>query len=234
MGTHARVLVRRLIRGFGIPVGALALLYVLWRLRHLPPEQCLAAVGPLLCVYAVDRARSVPGQRLAYVSLVLFLNALPLPALTLGGDTVYGWSALPMNFLAFSVLLSEPPFDGLVLCYLLACLLGAAANLCYGAVWFTRSRRLAALGAGAALAVLIPLALCHKLNGVHLGHGLWLASHGALALALCHPAGSAPAPTLAPLWTAVFASVARAVSRLAAKAKAAGAARRGPNWPTSP
>lgn len=186
----------RSFRSFGIPIGVLV---VLLTLRKVPPyvmfsESSLLVVGPLLCLFAVDRARILPSRVLVHLSPLLFLVAMCLPAITLGGTDLRGVWALLSNFEFFKVMLAEPGQGELW--YLLACLLGVTANLCWGVALFARSRRLALIAACASIAVLVPLSR-GELHGVYLGHGLWLASQWCLALGLSDPLAKAPSPMAA-------------------------------------
>jgi hypothetical protein len=110
--------------------------------------------------------------------------SLCVPAIKLGSDWCSGYQA---TFLAFVGIVSPgqiPPT------YYVACLLGAAANILLDAGYAaTLTRR---YGAGFAfssvatvltIAVLLPLAASHNLNGLLIGHLLWVASAGLLMFA---------------------------------------------------
>jgi hypothetical protein len=123
-------------------------------------------------------------RRLAVLALGGHVFSLCVPAIKLGSDWCSGYQA---TFLAFVGIVSPgqiPPT-----CYV-ACLLGAAANILLVAGYAaTLTRR---YGAGFAfssastaltIAVLLPLAASHKLNGILVGHPLWVASAGLLMFA---------------------------------------------------
>jgi hypothetical protein len=109
--------------------------------------------------------------------------SLCVPAIKLGSDWVSGYQA---TFLAFVGIVSPGQIPAT---FYVACLIGGAANILlvagYGA---TLTRQYGGGFASSAtatvltIAVLLPLAASQNLNGVLIGHPLWVASAGLLTL----------------------------------------------------
>jgi hypothetical protein len=120
-------------------------------------------------------------RHLALAALGGHVVSLCVPAIKLGSDWLSGYQA---TYLAFVGIVSPGQIPAT---YYVACLLGAAANILLVAGYAaTLTRR---YGAGFAfsstataltIAVLLPLAASHKLNGLLIGHPLWVASAGLL------------------------------------------------------
>lgn len=151
------------------------------------------ALTPVVAVVVLSAANVIRGRKLALASMGVYLIALLTPAIHLDGDIAYGWRATLLSVFGMT-LFGEMRGQGEGLWYPIACALGLAANasylLGYAAlcvpVWRRRRPRLplraGAFSAVSAVAVIIPLALSRDLNGIYVGHGLWLATFLALEL----------------------------------------------------
>jgi hypothetical protein len=147
-------------------------------------------------VWLMFRWRLAPPVGLARLSIILYLASLCVPALTLGGDLVFGGVAWLFSFLGVA-LFAEWKLSpvGETMWYPIASLMGAAANVAFGvgyiACLLSRWRnkpqsfpwRVAVFGTTLALLVLLPLALSSELNAIYPGYGLWAASFLALSFA---------------------------------------------------
>jgi hypothetical protein len=159
--------------------------------------EILVVAGACLILLYSDRtlqgstnARGAPNlreralRRLVLLALGGHVASLCVPAIKLGSDWVSGYQA---THLAFVGIVSPGQIRAT---YYVACLLGAAANLllfvAYVATLARRYGTSLAFSAAATLltiAVLVPLAASHKLNGLMIGHALWTASAGLLTFA---------------------------------------------------
>lgn len=183
---------------FGLMLGAAVLMgvalacrdsryfHAIWSLH------ALIAALPILGFVVVQATGIVNERRLAAISLVIFGVSLATPALRLGSDLVFGFMLFLLSFLGIE-LFNEWESSGVGFWYPIACTMGAIANITFIVGYLSFVTRMfwprgidlarwsAAIGCCLALLVILPLCLSAKLNGIFIGHGLWVTSHLALA-----------------------------------------------------
>ena len=159
------------------------------------PYPLLAAL-PMLGVFLVNATATVSGHRSALSSLPIFGVALLMPALRLASDLAFGYSAFLLSFYGIT-LFREWGSTGESFWYPIACTMGALVNLLliagycsYLAGCIRLARWSASLGFCLSLCVTLALARSTELNGIYLGHGLWVTSLLALSFGSWRTAGT--------------------------------------------
>lgn len=176
-----------------------------WELRWLRWVDGVFAIAPFIAVYAAYRARIGTPRWFAHTAWLLYVAALCLPTIRLASDQLAGWNALLSNFyflfhFVYGVFHESPGQEAV--CYFVACVLGAVANVCFyismavvlfrprgntkepRITWTEYAHVCSVAAASSALLALVPLTLSGELNGVYLGHGCWLAAHVSVMLTL--------------------------------------------------
>ncbi len=183
---------------FGLQLAAAILVAVAIRLHNsgyfpaLFSLHTLVALLPILTVCVLNAAGLVSGRTSAEMSLVFYVFAFMLPAIGLQNDAIFGVLAFGLSFLGAAILLDWIVGNTLFTWAMIACLMGAAANVLFMVGYVTSltaaakrirlGRSTATLGFCLSLMVVVPLNLHGNLTGIYLGHGLWVASMLALAL----------------------------------------------------
>jgi hypothetical protein len=133
----------------------------------------------------------------AMVPAVLFLSSLVTPALHLGADLAFGYTAFYLSFLGILLFSTMHQNNWESIFAPIACTMGAVANLSFivGYICFLSRRRIlwafraSILSSCLSIVVLPPLFLTGNLKGLSVGYGLWVASSFALAVASWRRAG---------------------------------------------
>jgi hypothetical protein len=147
------------------------------------------ALVPIVAVWLSGRWRLVPAPWLAHGAVILYFTSMCVPALTLGGDLVFGWMAWLLSFVGV-LLFSDWQMSlvGEQTWYPVACTMGAAVNVAFVIAYVahllsnqrpriaTLARRIAKLGSLLALLVLFPLGLSGELDAIYPAYGMWAAS----------------------------------------------------------
>lgn len=156
--------------------------------RHAFRPWAVLPLLPMLGVVLAGATGVIRGRSLAGCSLALFTVSLGLPAIRLAGDLVFGYAAFALSFFGIRMF-PDWGSSGEHFWYPVACASGVVVNLLYPAGYLSlllgrlgMASRCATLGLLFSWFVTLALVLSSELNGIYVGHGLWVASLMALSL----------------------------------------------------
>ena len=146
------------------------------------------AVLPMVSVFLVNATASISGRVSAHLSLPILGLAILMPAIRLASDLLFGYGATLFSFLGIGFFKTWGS-SGEELWYPIACWAGLLVNVTFlvGYISFLSgairlARWTASIGFCLSVFVTVALALSTELNGIYLGHGLWMTSLLALSL----------------------------------------------------